>query len=355
MPTGYEEIAEQLEQEMGVDTQEQQQEEHLQSENESDNADLAVSENEQEELVSEAKEGANDPDEEEIILDEDDLHLESNSPFSKAKEVLGFEANSLEDIKSAWETKENEYKSQLEKVKEAQTLVQSDELRDLAEFVQKGGKVAEFKDATAQIVTLQEQKNQLSQVDPVMALKAHLKQNIGLTDEQLEDYTSTKSEVELLIEGKKILKSWEADIDGEINAKQNSISKLKEKQQERFNSLVNSLSDAIDKKQAFLGVSVTASEKALLKQVVAQPLKAVSEFFPVDEHGNYDAEKWAESIMTLKLAARKADVLKRKAQSDGARQVVEGRANLPKPNAPRAAQGTKTDVISEGISAYLDN
>jgi hypothetical protein len=336
----------QAQQEQPEPEQETKQETQDASPNETDNPDLAV---------SEAKPS---DDEEEIIVDEDEpvsvASTTAESPFSKAKDILGFEVSSLDDIKTVLSKKDEEYQAQLSKLKDAATLVQSDELKGLAEHVQKGGKISDYKDAVTEIDNLKLQAEQLRNITPDVALKAYLKEDVGLNDEQIEDYMATKSDVEITIEGKKLLKQWETHINGEISSKVSNIENIKKTQTERYNNLVKGISDTIESSKSVLGVSVTPSEKAMLKQIAAHPLKAIQEFFPVDEHGNYQADIWAKNLMTLKLAHKKADVLKRKAASDGARQVVEGRANLPKPNQASSVKTPELDALSSALSSYMN-
>lgn len=295
--------------------------------------------------------------EEEIIMEDDEQPsvTEPDSPFAKAKEVLGFEVKSLDDIKTVLSQKEQEFNTKLESLKEANTLVQSDELRDLVSHVQKGGKVADFKDAEAEISNLEAQKQNLSKVEPKVAYRAYLKEDLGLNDDEIEDYLATKADIEISLEGKKLIKEWENQMTSQINEKRNHIETVKAKQTEKYNSLVTGIRNTIESTKAVLGVSVTPSDKQMLSKLAEQPLKTLSQFFPVDEQGNYVAEVWTKNLALLALANKKADVLKRKASSDGARQVIEGRTNIQRPKSPTQNNKPELDALSAVVNDYLNS
>lgn len=296
--------------------------------------------------------------EEELILEDDDEQqpvLEADSPFAKAKDVLGFEVKSLDDIKTVLSQKEQEFNTKLESLKEANTLVQSDELRDLVSHVQKGGKVADFKDAEAEISNLEVQKQNLAKVDPKAAYRAYLKEDLGLNEDEVEEYLATKADIEISLEGKKLLKEWEMQVSNQINEKRSHIETVKAKQTEKYNSLVTGIRNTIESTKAVLGVSVTPSDKQMLSKLAEQPLKTLSQFFPVDEQGNYVAEVWTKNLALLALANKKADVLKRKASSDGARQVIEGRTNIQRPKSPTQSNKPELDALSAVVNDYLNS
>lgn len=294
---------------------------------------------------------------EEFIVDDDEptAPVQADSPFANAKEVLGFDVTSLDDIKTVLSQKEQEFATKLESLKEANTLVQSDELKDLVSHVQKGGKVADFKDVAAEISNLETQRQQIAKIDPKTAFVAHLKEDLELTDEQIEDYLATKPEVEISIEGKKLIRQWDAQVANQIAEKHQHIEKVKAKTEQTYNNLVNGIKNTIESTKSLLGVSVVPSDKQMLSKLAEQPLKTLRQFFPIDENGNYDSETWAKNIALLALANKKAEVLKRKASSDGARQVVEGRVNIQRPKSVSQSTPSEMDSLTKAINDYVNS
>lgn len=337
-------------------TQEQQAaqntQEQTESTNETDNPDLAVSEA----TTTETEAEEQPTEEEEIILDDsDDLHVDDSSPFAKSKDILGFEVKSLEDVKGILAQKDKEFQEQLSKYKEAQTVFANDELKELNEFVAKGGKIQDFKDATVEIGTIESQLKQVQAVDPIEAYKAYLKDDLGLSNEQIEDHIEQQGEITATIEGKKLIKGWESHLTTQLSQKKSAIENRKLEQQKKYEQLSKGIADAADKMTNILGVSATSSDKALIKQLAAQPLKVVSKYFPVDEQGNYVVETWAKSIATLELAAKKAERLKTHAQSQGAKQTVQGRANVPTNKDPRSTATPTNDPVKALVASLLEN
>lgn len=313
------------------------------SDNEQVNPDLAVSQKQ-------------DPEEEEIIVDDEDENTGVNpeSPFANAKDLLGFEVKSLEDIKTVFEAKNKEFEEQLKQYKEAQVNFANDDLKELNDFVAKGGKIAEFKDATLEVAQLDNQIASLKTVNPVDAYKQYLINDLELSTEEAEEYIEQQGNLQATMEGKKLLKSWEQHLAAQKQEKVGAIEAKKQKQQQEYQALVEGLTKKFDEITSISGVSVTASEKARLKQLAQTPLKVINKYF-MDDKGQYDLNKFAKTVAMLELGEKKAERLKTLAKSQGQRQVVEGRANLPIQKDPRSNAASQVPAYLSAVEQFLNS
>lgn len=106
-------------------------------------------------------------------------------------------------------TKE-EAKNYIEKIKQAsEEVFANDTVKALNNYLKNGGSDEKnFLDTKHAQTTIKNNIEQLKTYDPIEAVKYDLKATHGLQDDEIEEYISTKSPIDLKIEGNKLKNNW---------------------------------------------------------------------------------------------------------------------------------------------------
>lgn len=291
--------------------------------------------------------------EEEIIFEDDATDTEAvqtqahpNEVYSTLSKELGFEIKDPTAIKAKLE----EYKTQLEQAPK----FANDRIKELNEFALKGGKVADIEKIDSELQAIDSHIQNITQADPIEAWKLHHKEDIGLTDDEVETLLESKGEVVAKVEGKTLIKQWETNLLNQKQTKQGERAKMRDAQEAKYAALTNGIKDSLAKKTSLYSVKLSENDIAKVSKLAETPLRAIEQFFPYDEQGNPVVEVWAENFAKLTLGDSKANTLFKKAKSDGGRQVIAARSNGQLQRNPTAMNGSQTVSREQNAAnAYL--
>lgn len=267
------------------------------------------------------------PQEEELIefADEDEPVRQEQPQYQELITSLMPEAKSIDDVKTYLKQVEEE---RLKYKVEAEDKWANDKVKQLNDYVKSGGDIDNYLSRKENIRQYDSQIEAVKSLDPIDAVKLSLKAQ-GLQDDLIEAYVDNTPEVNLKIEGTKIInQEVQSLISGKTQLEQQEATELQEltAKRERFKNEVNT---QVDKLTQVLGVKVSEKDKQVLKETVQDPQQILRKYFPVDEKGNLKAETFAENVALLELGRKYASHLKKMAMGQGERKVFDKLQNIP--------------------------
>ncbi len=256
-------------------------------------------------------------------------------------------------------TKE-EAKNYIEKIKQAsEEVFANDTVKALNNYLKNGGSDEKnFLDTKHAQTTIKNNIEQLKTYDPIEAVKYDLKATHGLQDDEIEEYISTKSPIDLKIEGNKLKNNWIGELNETLQQSiQQEVDMIKsvELKTQQFNQKVQSY---IGDLKAVDNIQVNESDKKMLATTLADPNNFLRKHFPLDKNG-LPTKEWVENAQRLLSRPRLASELKTKvnqAKTDGGKEVFNNLSNIPNKQATiTSASNSKDQSVGATVLNALRN
>jgi hypothetical protein len=262
------------------------------------------------------------------------------------------EAKSVDDVKNYIKQVDEE---RLKYKVQAEDKWANEKVRQLNDYVKSGGDIDNYLSRKETIRQYDHQIEAVKGIDPIEAVKFNLKAQ-GVSEDLIEAYVDNTPEVNLRIEGTKIInQEVQALISGKTQLEQQEAVELEQltAKRERFQSELNAQADKIAQ---VLNVKVSEKDRQHLKESVKDAHQVLRKYFPVDESGNFKADTFMENVALLELGRKYASQLRKMATGNGERKVFDKLQNIPQQqSSPKVAQDVKPDSAkaeADGVAVY---
>lgn len=287
------------------------------------------------------------------FVDEDETPKADNNQFYEIISSILPEAKSPDDVKSYIKQIDEE---RLKYKVEAEDKWANDRVKQLNDYVKSGGDIDNYLSRKETIRQYDSQIEAVKTIDPIDAVKVSLKAQ-GLGEDLIEAYIDNTPEVNLKIEGTKIINQEVQNLlQTKAQLEQQEAVELQEltAKRERFQNEINTQADKLTQ---VLGVKVNEKDRQALKETLRDAHQVLRKYFPVDEKGNFKADTFLENVAMLELGRKYASQLKKMAQGNGERKVFDKLQNIPNQQAQQRGahevdRGKESNQQVDGFAIY---
>ena len=294
------------------------------------------------------------PEDDLIILPETEEPAEvSESTVSELSEVFGSDFKSKEEAKQYFES----LKAENENLKkQSESVFANENVKALNEYMKNGGaEEKEFLDTKYNQSKITQAIEQVKKIDPLAIVREDLKVNHGLSEEEIETYMATESEVKLKIEGNKLKNEYLNQLDSSLKESQKQEADMIKSAQEKQIKFTERIKSYVSDIKEVNGVQVSDTDKKILLKDLASPGDFIRKYFPLDKDG-LPTKDWVTNASKFLTHTKLVNHVKNKvssAKAEGVKQAFSELHNIPKQEA--SAQKAVSEKVESEAEVILKN